>query len=170
MPPRSCQDRHGHAHGLCRASPSPVASDLLSPSPLSHALHTSPSTSQTPPFPRPSPVAVVIVDVLCHGTARTTTSPHAPVPLLLRPDSRRDRLDVTNTMRPLPRPLTTSRAVVTTHLPRAPRPPLAAIKGGRPSLQSSNHLAPLLPLALHDHFPSSIEPSVAGISSELPRQ
>jgi hypothetical protein len=90
----------------------------------------------------------------------------APVLHFQRQDACRVRGDIANTSEPSPMTLAHRSHPHTVDLPRTPRPRPPAIKGGRPCLKFSHHLAPLPPLNLPDSFPSPIKPEAAGIWTE----
>ena len=102
----------------------PIASVLPASSPCPHTRTHDPSNPWTPPYPRPSPVHVMIIDGSrrrppWHCTAMTLL-PSAPVlPLLFRVHH---DLPLDPLHRPMPRALPEPRcSIVTIDLPLAPR-------------------------------------------------
>jgi hypothetical protein len=90
--------------GRARAPPRPIAADLLSLSPLTHALTTPPATPRTPPFPRPSAAADATIDDIRHGLPVHEHDDDATVHLFLCDQAHRDRPDLVNRAASMPCP------------------------------------------------------------------
>jgi hypothetical protein len=114
---QACQSVHDHVPGHARAWTRPVTADLLSPSPFSHALSTSPATFETCSPARASPVAVVLVDVVCRSTARRVTLPAASDHHFPCHDARDDRRDALNSTASSPTSLSPCSIVAMVDLP-----------------------------------------------------
>lgn len=102
-----------------QSAPVPVASDLASTSASARSIASAPGTSQTPPFPRRCPVAVVINDEARRtrdGHRRRLTAPDLHPLHRDHRDARRDLLSSTPSS-PMPliaRSITSPSATVTT--------------------------------------------------------